>query len=176
MLIVQEADYSNALSRLSAATSGTGKGYLEEARAALKSMLADRSLLDHVPLERSPGAYTRNFLFGDDKITVYAIIWSAGSQTSIHDHHCSCCFGIWSGSIEESWYEAVDGAHAVLSRQFVRHAGETACMLPSGPNLHKMSNDTGQETISIHIYGYDRQTRPSSIDCEYRLFNGPKSQ
>lgn len=176
MLTLQEADHTEMLGQLSAAATGPGPAYLAAARAALQRMLKDPALLDGVKIERSPGVYTRNLIFGDDQITVYAIRWAPDSETSIHDHHCSCCFGLLSGSLQESWYEPVGDSRAVLSRQFVRHAGEIACMLPSGPNLHKMVNDTDEEAISIHIYGYDSQTRLSSIDCEYRLFNRPKSQ
>lgn len=169
-LILQDIEHAEMLRHLSATTTtASAADYLAAARHALKCLLEAPALLDRICIERKPGAYTRNLIFGDDRITVYAIVWAAGSQTSIHDHHCSCCFGVLSGTIRESWYEAVDANHAVPSKHFVREAGHIAGMMPSGPNLHKMSNDTGEEAISIHIYGYASETRPSSIDCEYLL-------
>ncbi|MDB5594405.1 MAG: cysteine dioxygenase type family protein [Hyphomicrobiales bacterium] len=167
MVILQDADHTELFAHLSATSLASGAEYLKAGREALVRLLADPSFLDGVKLERIPGAYTRNLVFGDERIAVYAIVWSAGSQTSIHDHHCSCCFAILSGALQESWYEPVDKTHGVASKTFTRAAGEIACMLPTGPNLHKMLNASDQEAISIHIYGYDHRTRASSIDCEY---------
>jgi predicted metal-dependent enzyme (double-stranded beta helix superfamily) len=167
MLILQDSDQTETFAHLSSTSLASGAEYLRAGRQALVRLLADPGFLDGVKLERVPGGYTRNLVFGDDRITVYAIVWSAGSQTSIHDHHCSCCYAILSGALQESWYEPVDETRVVQSRTFMREAGEIACMLPSGPNLHKMLNASDEEAISIHIYGYDHRTRASSIDCEY---------
>jgi hypothetical protein len=42
-------------------------------------------------------------------------------------------------------------------------------MLPTGPNIHQMPNDSGEEAISIHIYGFDHRYCENSIRCEYTL-------
>jgi predicted metal-dependent enzyme (double-stranded beta helix superfamily) len=167
MVILADSHHTELFAHLSATSFASGPEYLKAARLALVRLLADPAMLDNVKLERVPGGYTRNLVFGDARITIYAIVWSAGSQTSIHDHHCSCCFAMLSGALEESWYERVDEAHGVVSRTFTRSAGEIACMLPTGPNLHRMANMSGEEAISLHIYGYDHRTRASSIDREY---------
>ena len=167
MLITRRSDLQSTFSNLSARSEAPGPDYLKAGRQALVRMLADPMLLDGVRLERVTGAYTRNVIFSDERITVCAMVWAAGARTSIHDHHCSCCYAILSGSLEESWYEAVDETHVVESRRFMRRAGEIACMLPTGPNLHRMVNSSDDEAISIHIYGYDCRTRASSIGCEY---------
>jgi predicted metal-dependent enzyme (double-stranded beta helix superfamily) len=167
MVILQDADHTETFAHLSATSLRSGAEYLKAGRQALASLLADPCFLDAVKLERVPGGYTRNLVFGDDRITVYAIVWSAGSRTSIHDHHCSCCYAVLSGVLQESWYDRLDQTRSVQTKAFARTAGEIACMLPTGPNLHKMSNASGEEAISIHIYGYDHRTRASSIDREY---------
>ncbi len=176
MLILQDADHTELFAQLSAKSLASGPEYLTAGREALVRLLADPGLLDTVKLERRAGGYTRNLVFGDDRITVYAIVWSAGSKTSIHDHHCSCCFAMVSGALQETWYEAVDKTHVVPSREFMRNAGEIACMLPTGPNLHRMFNVSDEEAISIHIYGYDGRSRASSIDCEYDVSDPSHSQ
>jgi predicted metal-dependent enzyme (double-stranded beta helix superfamily) len=167
MLDLQDMDHADTFASLSTRSLAPGTEYLKAGRETLVRLLADPALLDGVKLTRIPGGYSRNLLFGDHRITVYAIVWSAGSQTSIHDHHCSCCYAMLSGALTEFWYDKIDETHVVQSRAFTRSAGAIACMLPSGPNLHKMLNATGEEAISIHIYGYDNETRASSIDCEY---------
>ena len=64
-------------------------------------------------LERKPGGYARNLLAGDDEVSVWAIAWSPGSATSIHDHHCSCCFGVVSGTDTETWFRYIGQSRAV---------------------------------------------------------------
>jgi predicted metal-dependent enzyme (double-stranded beta helix superfamily) len=176
MLDLQDFDHAESFARLSALSQAPDADYLKAGRATLVRLLADPTLLDGVTLTRVPGGYSRNLIFGDHRITVYAIVWSAGSQTSIHDHHCSCCYAMLSGALTEFWYEKIDGTHVAQSRAFTRAAGEIACMLPTGPNLHKMLNASDDEAISIHIYGYDNETRDSSIDCEYLASEPTASQ
>ncbi len=176
MLDLQDLDHADTFARLSARSLAPGPDYLKAGRETLVRLLADPALLDGIELTRIPGGYSRNLLFGDQRITVYAIVWSAGSQTSIHDHHCSCCYAMLSGTLTEFWYDKIDETHVVQSRAFKRSTGDIACMLPSGPNLHKMLNASDDEAISIHIYGYDNETRDSSIDCEYLASEPATSQ
>ncbi len=167
MLDLQDLDHAESFARLSARSQVQDADYLRAGRETLVRLLADPTLLEGVRLTRVSGGYSRNLLFGDDRITIYAIVWSAGSRTSIHDHHCSCCYAILSGTLTEFWYEKIDAIHVAQSRAVMRGAGEIACLLPTGPNLHKMLNAGDQEAISLHIYGYDNRTRASSIACEY---------
>jgi predicted metal-dependent enzyme (double-stranded beta helix superfamily) len=176
MLDLQHFDQAERFAHLSVLSQAPGADYLKAGRETLVRLLADPALLDGVTLTRVPGGYSRNLIFGDHRITVYAIVWSAGSQTSIHDHHCSCCYAILSGTLTEFWYKKLDGTHVAQSRAFTRATGEIACMLPTGPNLHKMLNASDDEAISIHIYGYDNETRASSIDCEYLACEPTASQ
>jgi predicted metal-dependent enzyme (double-stranded beta helix superfamily) len=67
-------------------------------------VIYDPHLLDGVELERRPGGYARTLLFGDETMSVWAIVWSPGSATCIHDHHCSCCFAVLSGTVTETWF------------------------------------------------------------------------
>ncbi len=120
-------------------------------------------------LERIPGSYARNLLFGDADMSVWAMVWDVGARTSVHDHHCSCCFGMLTGELREVSFRAVDESTALLAGEASRGAGFVGCMLPSGPNLHQMVNDGAVEAVSIHIYGFDHRMRASSVRREYRV-------
>ena len=122
-----------------------------------------------VELGRKKGGYARTLLFGDDQLSLWAMVWDVGAKTSIHDHHCSCCFGVLTGALTEIEFGAIDKATAVMTSQAMRMAGHIACMVPTGPNLHQIVNDRPCEAISLHIYGYDHTTRATSVDREYRL-------
>ena len=157
------------LSHLGRASRATGQDYIEAARRTLEALAGRPHLLDGVPLARNPGGYARNLVYGDDDVSVWAMVWSVGARTSIHDHHCSCCFAVLKGTVGESRFEAIDRTQAVLKSTAARGPGYVACMLPSGPNLHQMTNLGTEEAISLHIYGFDHRQHATSIDREYAL-------
>lgn len=143
------------------------RDYLAAARSVLTELVAVPELVQRLPLLRKPGAYTRNLLAGNEAVSVWAMVWGEGATTSIHDHHCSCCFGMVAGTLSETWYRAIDAKRAVATEEHAREPGFVACMLPTGPNIHRMQNRGPGEAISIHIYGYDHQLQESSIETEY---------
>lgn len=141
--------------------------YLAAARGVLRELVAMPGLIKSLPLERKLGCYARNLLAGDEEVSVWAMVWGEGSTTCIHDHHCSCCFGVISGTVTETWYRAINATEAVTTGEQQREAGYVACMLPSGPNIHRMRNAGPGDAISIHIYGFDHRAHASSIETEY---------
>lgn len=143
------------------------RDYLAAARRVLTELVAVPDLVQRLPLLRKPGGYSRNLLAGNDAVSVWAMVWGEGATTSIHDHHCSCCFGMVAGTLSETWYRAIDAKRAVATEEHARQAGYVACMLPTGPNIHRMQNRGPGEAISIHIYGYDHLLQESSIETEY---------
>jgi predicted metal-dependent enzyme (double-stranded beta helix superfamily) len=163
---------AGVLRSLRTCDSTLSRDYLGAARRVLQELVATPGLVERLPLERKPGCYARNLLAGDDEVSVWAIVWSPGAATSIHDHHCSCCFGVVSGVVTETWYRDIGNAKAVPTEIQDRQAGFVACMLPSGPNIHRMQNLGDVEAISIHIYGFDHEVHASSIETEYTASNG----
>ena len=156
------------LQRLSGANRLPVDQYLMSAREALLALTSIPDLLNSVRLTRVCGGFTRNLIFGDDQMSVWAIVWAPGARTPIHDHHCSCCFAVLQGVLREVWFDAVGGDHAIETARHHRTAGHIAAMMPSGPNIHQMLNEGPDEAVSIHIYGYDHRLQTSSIDREYR--------
>jgi predicted metal-dependent enzyme (double-stranded beta helix superfamily) len=148
------------------------RDYLAAAREVLRELVAVPDLVQRLPLARKPGGYTRNLLAGDEAVSIWAIVWAEGATTSIHDHHCSCCFGVVAGTVTETWYRAIDASRAVATEEQERQPGYVACMLPSGPNIHRMRNLGPGEAISIHIYGFDHEAQASSIETEYTAVSG----
>ena len=170
---VLSAERRGAVLRSLRTDEGTqSRDYLAAARGVLRELVAVPDLVQRLPLARKPGGYARNLLAGDDSVSVWAMVWSAGAATSIHDHHCSCCFGVVSGTVTETWYRAIDASRAVAIEEHDRQPGYVACMLPSGPNIHRMCNHGTQDAISIHIYGFDHEAHASSIETEYTAVAG----
>jgi predicted metal-dependent enzyme (double-stranded beta helix superfamily) len=169
MISSQQSIATKLFQQLSGASRCGAADYLVSARLVLERLLARPRLLGALSLDRSPGGYARNLLFGDHRMSIWAMAWDVGAMTSIHDHHCSCCFGVLSGSIREIRYDAVSDTAAVMTGQATRGPGYIACMLPTGPNLHRMVNDGESEAISLHLYGFDHHLHDSSVHREYRV-------
>ncbi|HEV2511733.1 cysteine dioxygenase family protein [Bosea sp. (in: a-proteobacteria)] len=148
------------------------RDYLAAARAVLNELVAVPDLIQALPLLRKQGSYARNLLAGNEAVSVWAMVWGEGSTTCIHDHHCSCCFGMVTGALTETWYRAIDASRAVATQEYERQAGYVACMLPTGPNIHRMQNRGVGDAISIHIYGYDHHLHDSSVETEYTAVAG----
>lgn len=154
--------------KLSEVVQGLADQYVSSARETLVQLIGNPDLIRPDRLARVPGSFTRNLLFGDERMGAWALVWSPGSRTPIHDHHCSCCFAILSGTIREISFNAINDSRAVKTCEVVHRAGYIASMMPTGPNVHQMVNDGTDEAISIHIYGYDHRRHRSSVHREYQ--------
>ncbi|MBQ0822623.1 cysteine dioxygenase family protein [Microvirga sp. HBU67558] len=169
--MIEAPDYHNMLAlfvRLSRLSQLPSDAYLENAFGVLEQVVANPRFLERTPVERKPSSFARSLVFGDNQLSVWAIAWAPGSSTPIHDHHCSCCFAVLSGTLIERHFSAVDEEHAALAQEMVRPSGFITCFLPSGPNIHQMSNESDGEAVSLHIYGFDHRMHGSSIHREYR--------
>lgn len=138
-------------------------------RAMLEHFTAHPGLICDLDLERRPGSYARNLLWGDAETSVWAMVWDRGARTAIHDHHCSCAFGIVSGSLTEIRFRALDGMRVAKTWEAVHRPGDIASLATTHPNIHQMVNDSGSVAISLHIYGFDHRVHASSVDREYLL-------
>lgn len=165
---VVQLEHPGLLERVSSASTLEAPAYIEAARHALTSLIEGPMPFDPAALDRVPGGYARNLLFNDERMSVWAMVWSAGARTLIHDHHCSCCFGMLSGTVRELNFRAVKEGHAVQVGDKQLAPGYVECMLPDGTDIHQMINDSGAEAISIHIYGFDHNSYESSIGHVYR--------
>ena len=166
------AEVAAMMADLAVSARRTPDAYLASARATLLRLLARPELLDPSRLTAHGEGLSRNLLFGTEALSVWAMVWAPGTITPVHDHHCSCCFGLLRGNLRETWYRAISDTHAVATRDAVRTPGFVACMMPSGPNLHRIANDGPEAAVSIHVYGYDHRVQASSIHRTYAVAAG----
>ncbi|MEP7301915.1 MAG: cysteine dioxygenase family protein [Caldimonas sp.] len=140
--------------------------FFSVARRSLGSLLGRADLLDALP-HADPEAFARRLLFSDpgNRFGVWVIDWPPGCQTPVHNHHCSCAFGVYRGSLEEILY-SVDpaGDAATPSARWRRDAGYVGGS-PLGSGLvHEMLNSGADPAVSIHIYAYPPDRHADSID------------
>ena len=166
------AEVEAMMSDLAASARRAPETYLATARSTLLRILSRPELLDPARLIGRGEGLSRNLLFGTEAISVWAMVWTPGFATPVHDHHCSCCFGLLRGALRETLYRPISETHAVATQDVVRQPGFVACMMPTGPNLHRIANDGPEAAVSIHVYGYDHRVQASSIDRTYEIAAG----
>lgn len=137
------------------------------AEAMLEHVTAHPELVCDLDLSWRPGRYARNLLWNDTERSVWAMVWDRGARTAIHDHHCSCAFGIIRGSLSEFRFRALDEVRVTRTSETLHRPGDMASLETSGPNIHQMVNDGDAVAISLHIYGFDHRVHDSSVDREY---------
>ncbi len=145
---------------------GPDDDFFSLAQRTLRSLLCSAGLLDSFG-HAEPGAFSRRLLFSDPmgRFGIWAIDWPAGCRTPVHNHHCSCAYGVYVGSIEEITY-AVEAAGdtAVESARCRRDVGYVGGS-PLGSGLvHEMLNSSADPAVSIHIYAYRPDHHADSID------------
>jgi predicted metal-dependent enzyme (double-stranded beta helix superfamily) len=102
------------------------------------------------------------------------LTWPPGCQTPIHNHHCSCAFGVYRGRIDEIVYaQDPDSGGVVESSRFVRDAGFVGGAPPRAGYVHEMLNTGSHVAVSLHIYAYRPDDHPDSIE---RCFARPSSR
>ncbi len=136
-------------------------------QAVLEHVAAHPELVRNLDLEHKAGSYARTLLWGDAASSVWALVWDRGARTAIHDHHCSCAFGIVSGRLTEIPLPALDEVRVAKTWETVHRAGDIVSLATTEPNIHQMVNDSGAVAISLHIYGFDHRVHDSSVDREY---------
>lgn len=140
--------------------------FFSVAQSTLRSLLDRADLLDALP-HAEPVTFARRLLFADpvNRFGVWVLDWPPGCQTPVHNHHCSCAFGVYRGSLEEILY-SVDpaGDAATPSARWRRDAGYVGGS-PLGSGLvHEMLNNGADPAVTIHIYAYRPDRHADSID------------
>ena len=165
---------SDALLSLVDTCDSLGAAFFAGARRTLESLLADPELLDsRSPVD--PIACSRDLLWRDpmNRFGIWVLWWPPGSGTPIHNHHCSCAFGVYRGHIEEILYTVQqDGNGTAEQQRCLRGIGYVGGGT-STRTVHRMRNPTGQLAASIHLYAYHPELHPNSIE---RSFPEPACQ
>jgi len=166
-VLVSCPDIANSFSELCLAA---GQGRCEVVADRLRRLLARSDFPDFEDLERPVHGYRRNLISEQFGASIWAIVWSRGAATPIHDHHCACGFAVVRGNLREARFCVTPCGRVSTSQSVIRQPGFVASMMPSAANIHQMINDSSEEAISLHVYGYSPSSHTSSVAREYALF------
>ena len=109
----------------------------------------------------------------DHSLAVLVLSWLPGRGTPAHDHGTWAVVAGVEGVEHNVRYNRVDdGSRPDYAELEVRHEfdaaeGELVCMKTGG--IHRVTNQTGQITLSVHTYGcHINHTRRSQFDLDTR--------
>lgn len=134
---------------------------VREVTKLTKMLCADGRWLEERHRIGSNDNYARHLLHKDprNRFVVMSLVWMPGQATPIHDHSCWGAMGMIENSLEEVCYDRKDDgsdpqrADLVQSRHSQVGPGTVAYLLPPYEEIHRIGNNTGKPTISLHIYG-----------------------
>ena len=140
----------------------------------------DTAFLNPEHFVADPDHYARNAIHidSDGSFSLYALVWSPGQWTPIHDHGTWGVVGVYEGAMHEKNFIRTDLASdtarngIVLARGgiLVLAPGAVTSFVPNPDHIHLTGNpDSENRVVSLHLYGsamagfniYDRtaQTR-----------------
>jgi predicted metal-dependent enzyme (double-stranded beta helix superfamily) len=125
------------------------------------------SFLEPAHLRADPHHYARNAIYvsADQSLSLYAIVWTPGQWTPVHDHGSWGVVGVLRGMLEERSYIRI-GSHKADVRDtdadidmqrggvILIGSGSVTSFVPNPDHIHVtgVSADRPQ-AVSLHLYG-----------------------
>jgi predicted metal-dependent enzyme (double-stranded beta helix superfamily) len=138
--------------------------------AAMAPYLQHQDLLATASCESCPNGYIRHLLHADREAgyAVVALVWRPGQMSPVHAHRTWCALGVHAGVLTESFYTPADEAAGPVQNAVVlRSSGDTSHG-PANPDLiHRLSNLSTGNAISIHAYGADFDRFGTDVNLIY---------
>lgn len=144
--------------RISAACADPMDTLADTVRAALHAASTERALLSAQQMTARIDRYARHLLYADPagRFTIVSIVWRPGQYTPIHGHYTWCGYAVIAGTLREESFDWVPesrgAAHAGSSDRF---AGYTCFANAGVDSVHRMTNRSDCDAVSVHIYGVD---------------------
>lgn len=129
----------------------------------LTGVLGIPDLLTAAQMASGPG-YRQHVLHvePEGRFSIVALVWLPGQATPIHDHIAWCATGVHRGQETEVRYRPDSGGLLVPAGRRVNTVGTITAMAPPG-DIHRVSNESEEIAISVHVYGADITALGSSI-------------
>jgi len=130
----------------------------------MRELLANaKSILGPEHYRANPDHYARNPVHIDEKggLSLFAMVWSPGQWTPIHDHGTWGVVGVLDGILEERNFIRVDDRshefdHVKLARGGVilMSPGSVTSFVPNPDHIHVTGvADDRPSAVSLHLYG-----------------------
>lgn len=127
-------------------------------------LAGDTSFLRPAHFRAEADHYARNAIHiePDGRFSLYALVWSPGQWTPIHDHGTWGVVGVFEGALHERNYirvdrggaAAQDGIELARGGVIVLAPGAVTSFVPNPDHIHVTGNPHPEKrVVSLHLYG-----------------------
>jgi predicted metal-dependent enzyme (double-stranded beta helix superfamily) len=157
------ADFVNACRDLAARCAEPSDCVLEAAPLMHRLLESAEEFLTSAHLRPDANAYARNAIHlpPDGRLSLYALVWSPGQWTPVHDHGSWGVVGVVRGVLEERSFlspaGAITGDHGIRLERggiVLLGPGSVSTFVPNPDHIHMTGVPETRETaVSLHLYG-----------------------
>ncbi len=124
-------------------------------RGLLAELIADEAWLPEPFASARTDRYAQYLLHCDplERFSMVSFVWGPGQRTPVHDHTVWGLVGVLRGAERSDSYELRDGLPRPTGESQVMSRGQVDAVSPTIGDWHRVTNESADVSISIHVYG-----------------------
>ena len=124
-------------------------------RGLLAELIADEAWLPESFASARTDRYAQYLLHCDplERFSMVSFVWGPGQRTPVHDHTVWGLVGVLRGAERSDTYELRDGLPRPTGESQVMSRGQVDAVSPTIGDWHRVTNESADVSISIHVYG-----------------------
>ena len=128
---------------------------LGQGRDLLAELIGDDGWLPPEYATARPDRYAQYLLHCDplERFSMVSFVWGPGQRTPVHNHTVWGLVGVLRGAELSEQYELRDGVPVPSGKTDVMARGAVDAVSPSIGDWHRVTNDSDDVSVSIHVYG-----------------------
>lgn len=128
---------------------------LDRGRDLLAELIGEDGWLPEAYAAARPDSYAQYLLHCDplERFSMVSFVWGPGQRTPVHNHTVWGLVGVLRGTEQARQYELRDGLPVDTGTSAVMARGEIDAVSPALGDWHRVTNNSEDVSISIHVYG-----------------------
>ncbi|MFM8599528.1 MAG: hypothetical protein ACKOB8_11080 [Mycobacterium sp.] len=128
---------------------------LDKGRGLLAELIADGDWLPEAFATARTDRYAQYLLHCDplERFSMVSFVWGPGQRTPVHDHTVWGLVGVLRGAERSDTFTLHDGLPRATGESQVMTAGQIDAVSPTIGDWHRVTNESDDVSISIHVYG-----------------------
>ena len=143
------------MTRLVDAKGGDERAMHDEGSKLLSALVSADDWLPDAFAVPSSESYRQYLLYCDplERFSAVSFVWQPGQKTPVHDHTVWGLVGVLRGAERSDTFVLHDGLPRATGESQVMTAGQIDAVSPTIGDWHRVTNESDDVSISIHVYG-----------------------
>ncbi len=128
---------------------------LASGRTLLAGLVRDDGWLPVKYAVPRPDRYAQYLLHCDplERFSMVSFVWGPGQRTPVHNHTVWGLVGVLRGAEQTEEYSLHEGIPVATGNSRVMLSGDVDAVSPTVGDWHRVTNTSGDVSVSIHVYG-----------------------